>query len=518
MRRTWLIFASTLAIIAISLFPIIVNGKYPETGEELFLTKGCVGCHSIGGQGGQVGPTLDTVGDRYTAEWLYTWLRDPSAVKPGTAMPNLHLSDNERALLVFYLSRLRSNRPPQVTAHTPGAVRTNPPDIAPDSPENEYLKLGVNDSYVKKQRFTLQDQIQSFIPPIYEPAFTQSAFVLPPGALRIGVAFRDLATIEEGDVSGQGTIGARFVDFDLERQFLDLDLFLGLDHNLTVRVNFPFLFSRVSAELNPGFFDPVTAFPRGSTTEFGDIRVFLKKKFVDQGNFPIGVAGVVGIRIPTGPNDERFNSRTTVNIGGEDSLLPLPAVDAAGMIIPRSADGTFRRFSNDGRLPAPLQPGLGTVGGSFGVFATRIFEGFSFFGRGAFHTGGLYELRPEADGIDPGDLFTYFATLVKPVVGDKVSFDLTYLLKYQQEDSYDGKIAVPSPDGPVIVDRPPFSGGTTQFIGTSLIVTPNPLIRLLLTGLWRVDKPGLGPSPSYVVRVGLQYTFASGLFQSGLLK
>ncbi len=514
MKHLWAREMVLLLFVCVFLFPIIVYGESAISGLRLFREKGCIGCHMIRGEGGKVGPALDMVRGRYTSEWIYKWLRDPATVKPGTKMPNPNLTDNERALLVFFLSAQRSGqKPPPLSEGQVSMGRTNVPELDPNSPENEYLKLGVKDSFIKEQRYTLQDQIQSFIPPLYEPAFTQSAFVLPPGALRVAVSFRDVSKIDEDDISNQQAIGARFVDFDLERTFLDFDFFLGLDHNYTLRVNVPFQTSRVAQQINPGFFDPVTVFPKGSSSEYGDISAFLKKKFVDQGNFPIGLAGVAALRLPTGSNSERFNRRTTVNIGGVDSLLPLPAADAAGMPIPGSADGTFRRFSNDGRLPAPLQPGLGTLGGSLGLFATRIFEGGTPFGRGSLHTGTLYEIRPEDDGFDPGNRLTYFASLVKPIVVDKVSLDLTYLLRDQEDDSYDGKMFVPTAMGTMVADRPSFSGGTTQFVGASLVLIPNPLFRVTLSGLYRISEPHLGPSPPFVARLNFQYTFASGLFQ-----
>lgn len=64
----------------------------------------CSSCHSIGGAGGNVGPALDGVGSRRDAAWLDTWLKDPAAVKPGTAMPKLPMSDAERQELVTFLS------------------------------------------------------------------------------------------------------------------------------------------------------------------------------------------------------------------------------------------------------------------------------------------------------------------------------------------------------------------------------------------------------------------------------
>lgn len=63
----------------------------------------CVGCHSIEGQGGKVGPALDAVAGKYDAASLDRWLADPSAVKPGTAMPNFHLTPEVRKDLVTFL-------------------------------------------------------------------------------------------------------------------------------------------------------------------------------------------------------------------------------------------------------------------------------------------------------------------------------------------------------------------------------------------------------------------------------
>jgi nitric oxide reductase subunit C len=65
----------------------------------------CTGCHSLGGQGGQVGPALDGVIKRIQPEALALWLKDPQAVKPGTAMPNLGLTDEVIQEVVTYLSQ-----------------------------------------------------------------------------------------------------------------------------------------------------------------------------------------------------------------------------------------------------------------------------------------------------------------------------------------------------------------------------------------------------------------------------
>lgn len=73
----------------------------PET-----FTQVCQACHMVAGKGGAVGPALDGVANRYTADKLDAWLRDPQSLKPGTAMPKLPLDDSTRQALVTWLMQL----------------------------------------------------------------------------------------------------------------------------------------------------------------------------------------------------------------------------------------------------------------------------------------------------------------------------------------------------------------------------------------------------------------------------
>lgn len=69
--------------------------------------KGCVNCHTIGTEGGTVGPNLNQVANRRSPEWLRTWLKDPNAVKSGTKMPNFEFSEAELAELLAFMKDLR---------------------------------------------------------------------------------------------------------------------------------------------------------------------------------------------------------------------------------------------------------------------------------------------------------------------------------------------------------------------------------------------------------------------------
>ena len=49
------------------------------------------------------GPNLRGVATKVTPEWLYNWIKDPSALWSETRMPNLRLSDQEAADIVAYM-------------------------------------------------------------------------------------------------------------------------------------------------------------------------------------------------------------------------------------------------------------------------------------------------------------------------------------------------------------------------------------------------------------------------------
>ena len=87
--------------------PAVAAGGPSLAAAPALLTTVCVGCHSLGGSGGNIGPALDGVGSRYTEADLRSWLSDPQAIKPGTAMPNLNLSAADLDSLTAYLMTLK---------------------------------------------------------------------------------------------------------------------------------------------------------------------------------------------------------------------------------------------------------------------------------------------------------------------------------------------------------------------------------------------------------------------------
>jgi cytochrome c oxidase subunit II len=91
-----------------------------DAGKALIPLKGCPACHTIPGipgANGTIGPNLGGVASRTRIaggavpnngpDDLKKWIMNPSALKPGTAMPNLGLSDDDATKIVAFLETLK---------------------------------------------------------------------------------------------------------------------------------------------------------------------------------------------------------------------------------------------------------------------------------------------------------------------------------------------------------------------------------------------------------------------------
>jgi cytochrome c oxidase subunit 2 len=87
-------------------------------GRRVFETTACINCHMVRGTAanGRFGPDLTHLMSRATIasgaaentpENLRLWLRDPGAIKPGSLMPAMKLSDVDLDALVRYMQTLR---------------------------------------------------------------------------------------------------------------------------------------------------------------------------------------------------------------------------------------------------------------------------------------------------------------------------------------------------------------------------------------------------------------------------
>jgi nitric oxide reductase subunit C len=86
-------------------------------GKQLYEVKyQCQACHTIGGQGGYVGPNLNNAGNWLTPAWIEAWLRNPQALVPDTIEPHRTFTEDEVRALTAYLMTLRAGTKQQRTA------------------------------------------------------------------------------------------------------------------------------------------------------------------------------------------------------------------------------------------------------------------------------------------------------------------------------------------------------------------------------------------------------------------
>ena len=87
-------------------------------GQQIFETTSCINCHTVAGTvaDGHFGPDLTHLMSRETIaagaakntpENLRQWILNPDAIKPGSLMPAMQLSDQDLDALTAYLETLR---------------------------------------------------------------------------------------------------------------------------------------------------------------------------------------------------------------------------------------------------------------------------------------------------------------------------------------------------------------------------------------------------------------------------
>jgi len=95
-----------------------VRGGDADTGKRLMTQYQCTTCHvipQVPGPNGDAGPSLEKVGRlSYIAggipnqpDRMVAWLLDPPALKPGTRMPSMGLTEQEARHMAAYLYTLR---------------------------------------------------------------------------------------------------------------------------------------------------------------------------------------------------------------------------------------------------------------------------------------------------------------------------------------------------------------------------------------------------------------------------
>src|SRR5262249_15390055 len=82
----------------------------PKKGPDIFKARGCIGCHKIGKDGGNMGPDLTHVGKTSTAANIRKKIENPKAGMPNSLMPaakDLGMKPAEIADVTAYLASLK---------------------------------------------------------------------------------------------------------------------------------------------------------------------------------------------------------------------------------------------------------------------------------------------------------------------------------------------------------------------------------------------------------------------------
>ena len=64
---------------------------------------GCLGCHRLGEEGGQLAPALHDVRTRRDAAYIAAIIRNPQQARPGAAMPRTRMPEADRAVITRFL-------------------------------------------------------------------------------------------------------------------------------------------------------------------------------------------------------------------------------------------------------------------------------------------------------------------------------------------------------------------------------------------------------------------------------
>ncbi len=110
MKKVLMMLAVVLAFTALN-----ATISFAASGGSLFSSEGCIGCHTINGTGGSVGPDLSHEGGKRSLGWIKTQISDPAShFAPGSSdgsyaaiMPATSMSSGELNALASYIESLK---------------------------------------------------------------------------------------------------------------------------------------------------------------------------------------------------------------------------------------------------------------------------------------------------------------------------------------------------------------------------------------------------------------------------
>ena len=83
----------------------------PAQGKDLYYGKyACNSCHILdpAKDKGYIGPTLTAVGLRMNAAWIFHWLKNAQALRPGTQELNWNMNDEDARAITAFLMQQKS--------------------------------------------------------------------------------------------------------------------------------------------------------------------------------------------------------------------------------------------------------------------------------------------------------------------------------------------------------------------------------------------------------------------------
>jgi mono/diheme cytochrome c family protein len=97
-----------LALVALALGAPALAAEDEGHARELVNALGCKGCHSLGENGGNLGPPLTGVGRRLVREAIHLQIVNPKGNNPASMMPSYdYLPEADIEALTDYLKSLR---------------------------------------------------------------------------------------------------------------------------------------------------------------------------------------------------------------------------------------------------------------------------------------------------------------------------------------------------------------------------------------------------------------------------
>ena len=126
---TYLLTQKDDAKLASSTVAPVMNPIHLSKGKRLVGNLGCLGCHTVRGEGSSIAPELTNLKGKVNPEWLYGWIANPKKYFPNSRMPVLNLTREECTEIGDYLLSV-------------GTGKRNPNDFMPNLNDAKSKALG----------------------------------------------------------------------------------------------------------------------------------------------------------------------------------------------------------------------------------------------------------------------------------------------------------------------------------------------------------------------------------------